>query len=450
MCKTDYSRYKDEISKIEGMGEKEVKKVLDWLTKKKDHRELDDDLFKSFCGLDDDKALYQFLLKVKDVNENENDPDKLVVCFRGKNLKIYLNNHVVWDIRKGTGGYVVEFNFNHARYYKGWENILKQLKEKKYGFDVHNTSKDEELIIDQETGLKAKYRKDTKLVTGGEIGIICCTKKSFSEDFVKGTYSIFTELIESFMQEGEDQFRKKTREIAANNSDKIKMAEDIKEAGSNPYIEKRWQQRLFTHFKEKRANEPWIFAYDLEFSQGYPNSDIKKMMETNQPDLMAIQFDDEGYAEKLLLIEVKSTYKACWAVTEKDGIEEHQSDLWKHVKGMKAYSDMSFFVRSRIDDAYEIMTQYKQTGLYPSLKFADLLSVRKLNDSDVKRIILFTNAVLPDTDKKTKSAMDFLHNSDMKKRLDDLIETEDPECEIWYTENNYYSDQIKLKRNTTI
>ena len=432
------------------MDEKSAEKVVRMLKAERDHRELDPDFFTSFCS--EEGKLHKFLEKVENINKSAPVYDRLVVCFRGKELTIYKHNHVVWNIKKEDKGYSVKFDFNHARYFKEWPKKLSTLKDK-YGFVVYYTEKEKERFIDSETGLKAKYRDKTDIVTGGEIGIICCVKESFSDDFVDGTYDIFSKLIESFMKEKNDEFRKRIRELAKENPNAIKMAENINETGTNPYIEKRWQQSLFMHFKEKRDGKPWIFAYDLEFSQRYPNTEIKEKMVANEPDLMAIQFNDDGIAEKLLLIEVKSTYKACWNVTiNKDtGLSEHHSDLKEHIKGMKAYSYMSFFIRSRINDAYKMIEQYAKTGLYPMIAAAQLPSILSLTDKDVRRVILFTNNKLEEEEgnakkkKKNKSAMDFLQDEEMKKQLAILISEDDPECEIWFTEDNYFSDNIEIK-----
>ena len=446
MCNYDYSDYHEKILNIKGMDEESAKKVERMLTAKRDHRELDEeDLFTPFCS--EEGKLHRFLEKVKEVNKSASAFDKrLVVCFRGKELIIYKNNHRLWEIKKEKNGYSVKFDFNHARYYDEWEKILFTLKGKDYGFVVNYTEKEKGRFIDTITGLKAKYRGETDSVIGGTIGEICCVRESFSDDFVDKTYNIFSELIESFMKGGKDQFREKIRKLAEEKPNEIKMAGDIHETGTNPYIEKRWQQRLFLHYKEKRAGKPWIFAYDLEFSQRYPNSEIKEKMIANEPDMMAIQFNDEGVAEKLLLIEVKSTYKVCWTVTN----NEHHSDLWEHVKGMKAYSNMSFFIRSRINDAYHMIEQYAKTGLYPAIASAELQSILSLKDKDVRRVILFTNNNLPKEEEnakkeKPKSAMDFLKDKNMQKQLTILISDEDPDCEIWFTEDDYFSDNLEIK-----
>ncbi len=119
----------------------------------------------------------------------------------------------------------------------------------------------------------------------------------------------------------------------------------------------------------------------------------------------------------------------------------------EHVKGMKRYSDMSFFIRSRLDDAYRIMEQYSATGLYPVIGSAQLPSILSLDDKDVRRIILFTNNRLPEAEerlkkvKKKQSALDFLRDETMKKKLDKLIS--DLVLLFFYAPSETQSDKLR-------
>jgi len=446
--KESYECYKKEILERNGIDETDANDIINMLDKEKDHRSVDSKFLDDFCK--DNGRLHQFLVKVKKINSFADIKDRLVVCFRGSNIIIYKNNHVLWNISKDseTDDYKVEFNFNHARYREDWENILSGLCSEDIGYKVNVSGAEKKKQIDK-SGLKPKYREKEKVVTGGDIGTIQCIKHSYSKEFVDYTYDVLDKLINSFMIDSTDYFRKRIIEIANRPGSNIRMADKIHESGSNPYIEKRWQQRLFHHFKNRQENGKWIFAYDLEFSQRYPNMDIKEVLEANEPDMMAIQFDDEGNAEKLLLIEIKSTYSVCW--TEKKnkdtGEYEHHSDLWEHVKGMKAYCEMPFFIHSRIIDAHKIIGQYKDTGLYESLSDANIDSILSLTGNDIERIILFTNNQLPKEEKitKKKSAMDFYHSVDMRKKLKKLIETDDPDCKIWITESDYFSEKMDIK-----
>ena len=94
MCNFDYSVCHEEIINITNMDEKSAEKVEKMLNARRDHRELDEDLFTSFSS--EDGKLHRFLDKVKNINNGASAFDeRLVVCFRGKELIIYKNNHMV-------------------------------------------------------------------------------------------------------------------------------------------------------------------------------------------------------------------------------------------------------------------------------------------------------------------------------------------------------------------
>ncbi len=95
MTEVDYSVYKENLSDIKYMDEESVRQVIKMLEKESDHRRLDKELFDQLCNKDGE--LYGFLEKVKEINEVVDTFDRLVVCFRGKKLKIYKHNHVLWD-----------------------------------------------------------------------------------------------------------------------------------------------------------------------------------------------------------------------------------------------------------------------------------------------------------------------------------------------------------------
>lgn len=445
---TDYNVYLDEILRIDGIDNEDAKDIIKMLNAKEDHRNIDSDFLKDFY--DEKGCLHLFLKKVNDINSSAEVKNRLVVCFRGDRIIIYQNNHVLWEISQDGTGYKVEFNFNHARYTEDWESVLSGLCEETIGFKTHASKKEEYKIVDPTTGLKLQYRKDSKtkketdLVTGGDIGTISCVKASFDEPFVDYTYDVFSGLITSFMKDSTDYFRKKVIELSKKPELHIKMADNIHDGASNPYIEKRWQQRLFHHYKGKKQGKEWIFVYDLEFSQSYPDKKIRGSMDANDPDMMAVLFDENGKANKLLMIEVKSTYKACWSMKK----DKHQSDLWKHVEGMKRYCEMNFFVHSRIVDAYKLVSQYKLTGLYEELADADIESILSLSEEDIERVILLTGNALPDEEKNGKekpSAIDFYKTASRRKNLKELLENNDPECKLWITESDYFADDIDIK-----
>ena len=440
--KQKYDVYKEQIL-ARGLDEKETNKIINMLNNETDHRSIDEDFLNDLCN--DDGRIHCFLVKVREINEEAIHEEKLIICFRGNRITIYKNNHILWEIsRTKDGKYAIEINFDHARYCTDWKTILDELRSSKYGFEVKLSDEARKKVVDLRSGMRPVYRKDSEEVTGGSIGVIRVEKDYYSKEFVDGTYIIFSKLISDFMKEGKDQFRIKMKELANDSQKGIKMAEDILDRGSTPYIEKRWQQRLFNYFKDKKAKSPWIFVYDLEFSQRYPNEDIKKKLEANEPDMMAIRFDNEGKAEKLLFIEVKSKYTSCCSLkTNKETNElEHKSDLWSHVKGMKSYCDMPYFIRSRIVDAYQILKQYYDLKLYPELKMDSIESVQCLTENDIERVILLTNDNYEGKTKESKSAIDFINKPDMKEKLKQLIDKEDPKCKIWITESNYFDENL--------
>lgn len=108
--------------------------------------------------------------------------------------------------------------------------------------------------------------------------------------------------------------------------------------------EKLVQQKLFLSCKEL---ENGYYFYDMEFSQ--PES---KMLEcTNQPDMLAIRFDEKGKPKSLVFVEVKSTEDAL----------KGPSGIRSHVLGMESYPDWLLPIRGR--DACNILNQYIDVGL---------------------------------------------------------------------------------------
>ena len=455
--KGTYDVYKEQIL-ARGLDEKETNKIINMLNNETDHRSINKAFLDALCKVDG--PIHEFLVKVCEINKNVKYEEKLIICFRRNKITIYKNNHILWDIsRTKDRKYAIEINFDHARYCTDWKNMLDELRSDKYGFEVALSDKEREKVVDPESGMRPVCRENSDEVTGGSIGNIRVKKDYYTKEFVDGTYKIFNKLITDFMKEGKDQFRIKMQELANDSKKDINMAEDICDRGSTPYIEKRWQQRLFHYFKDKKEETPWIFAYDLEFSQRYPNEDIKKKLEANEPDMMAIQFDDEGNAEKLLFIEVKSKYSACWSLkTDKETNEKiHKSDLWSHVKGMKSYCDMPYFIRSRIVDAYQILKQYYDLKLYPELKMESIESVLCLTENDIERVILLTNDnyIGKKSTRKT-SAIDFINkekphnNPSNKEKLKKLIDEEDPQCKIWITNSNYFDENLIFDFNYSL
>lgn len=443
---------------------------------KNGYRHLNPNLKKAF--LSDKGPLNPFLEFVRDHNkECKNEEDKLAVAFRGDEIDVYLMNHKLWEIRcTKKDEYNVSFDFNHARYCKDWKKKYEELK--KIGFnqikgaDKNEGNIEKEIIKVGSCEIALYIKKSTKSyftieetgkneeasgkIIGGDVGEIRSTKAKFDRTFVEDSYKILSELIKSYF------YRYKDIEVNGNNESEndsrldyfrvevwkkiFKWSEEkcrekqkkLKSSNTNnPLIEKRWQQRLFSYFKftECGDDDSKVFAYDLEFSQRFPSSDVRKILGCNEPDLLAIRFKN-GKADKLLLIEVKSTKSAC---TGDSGIE-------KHLDGMKKYSKMSFYIRQRIDDAKKIFLQYKESKLYPELTNEMIASIEKLEEKDVEVVLLLTGCNACKADEKEsdggiESAIDFF---DEKK--DSIKETALQGCKIWSIESKIgpYENDIKI------
>lgn len=290
-----------EKSKWNNLNEDEIDKLNKTLDK--DNRAISEKLLMEFS--DKEKGRFYEFNKFARGNKNE-----LAVCFRGNSdpeyITIYYNNHMFWQLSLVDNKCKVEINFDHARYYKtekeDYKDPMKALG--KLGFDIEG---------------KEIKQKDS-------IGILDCIKsEKFCEEFVKESYNILIQIMNTFfdMNKKEDQF---------------KHYAGIKQTDRKySYIEKRWQQRLFQYYK-KTNND--LFVYDLEFSQKFPSKEIRDKMHeiVNEPDMLAIRFNQNSEPEAIVLIEVKSTSNAC--TNDSSGIE-------KHLKGMKIYSEDERFMSNR-------------------------------------------------------------------------------------------------------
>ena len=171
----------------------------------------------------------------------------LAVLLRGNDNKIiiYKDNHKIWELSawKQSNNKVnckVSFDFNHARYTKDWPEKYNRLYD--LGFRLGVPRKAEVLPSDN----RIKITRNKKEVIGGEIGMISCTRESFSDDFVKKSYEVIRELLEDYFKCQEiDYFRK-----AVASAVKYKDVDKIKGLGSSVLVEKRWQQRLLFYFQD--------------------------------------------------------------------------------------------------------------------------------------------------------------------------------------------------------
>jgi len=405
-----------------------------------DHRAVSDSLEKAFCS----GGLSEFRKFIFAANNSlERKHEGLAVLLRGNDGKIivYKDNHKIWELSvseksKKKTVCKVSFDFNHARYTKDWDAKYKKLHE--LGFSIGNRSKSEVLPSD----IRIKIvRNDKKEVTGGEIGMISCTKEYFSKDFVEESYKIIHGLVKDFFRsQSEDYFRK-----AVATDPKYKSVENIKGAGANVFIEKRWQQRLLFQFQNMSNG---CYAYDLEFSQKYPDKkyvdkfaktngeefadvkaeEIKKKLGTNEPDMLAIRYE-EGAPVALVLLEVKSTKSAC----------EGSSGIREHMEGMKSYSEQAIFMRNRKRDAYVSLCQYHRMGI-----ISENISIKEIpEDLPVEKVVLLTNANIPMEEgvRAPSSALDYY-----KDHKDDIFSwAKRYGCKVWITDSNYWDIDLKIE-----
>ncbi len=368
---------------------------------------------------------YQFNQFVKEPSKD------LVVALRGNSgsngaIIIYYCNHVVWELslggKKNNQDYKVRFNYDHARYYDA-EDCLEPLKR----------LKDQDTIGFKEVSEKQEGQ-DFKIDKDGRpgIGYVQWSRKAGSPyecEKIEASYKEILCIMKSYfnIRLEKDMFREKVGVSTASENRKPS------------YVEKRWQQRLFQHMKSTDGKEETaVFAYDLEFAQKFKESSIRNEIGVNEPDILALRFKD-GKPAKLLLIEVKSTKSAC--VSQTSGIPQH-------LEGMKRYSEEELFMKSRMEDVWEILKQYQKMELYSALSGLDIDSFEGcLNwKEDVERVLLLTNHELPSEEmtveeREKESALDYYEaNADY---VNELARTY--QCKIWTTKSNYFDETIIIR-----
>lgn len=413
---------------------------LEILTKMEDHRFVSEPLETAFCI----GGLSEFRKNILELNSTiNNEYEKLAVMLRGNSdeIIVYKNNHKIWELSVNKYGCKVSFDFNHARYSEKWDKELKKLL--KMGFQLPQHRKAELLPSDSRIKIK---RNDNNVVTGGEIGVISCTKVKFDEEFVKKSYGIINSLVSDFFKsQPVDYFRKA---VSEDDNPEYRSVADYKGSGSGVLVEKRWQQRLLFHFDDMQNG---YYAYDLEFSQKFPDSnfvkkfskengirfanvkasDIKEKLCTNEPDMLAIKYEG-GNPKALVLIEVKSTESACKG--EKSGIK-------KHMEGMKEYAEQPVFMNKRRIDAYESLLQYQRMKFIPG----DVEIKEITEDLPVEKVLLLTNAEVPNSEggEPKVSALDYLKNN-----VDAVAKwAKESDCKVWTTCNNYWDDKLDINMN---
>ena len=393
-------------------------------------------------------SLSAFRKFIMDHNKTAGVNDKLMVLLRGNSdsIIVYRHNHVFWNLSTSYHKGKVSFSFNHARYSPNWLETLEILRT--MGFD-YTHGKSERLKKNDAIQLN---RRDDGTITGGSIGVLSCTKAKFDKGFVRVLYEIIAQIFDDFFKPSPrtltDQFRKAVENEFPG---EVAVSANKPDRSTNP--EKRWQQRLFFHYKN---TENGYFAYDLEYSQAFPPQGfVKKYAEehgdkylavnwkslkgskdepgkltTNEPDILAIKFE-KGVPKAIAIIEVKSTRGAC----------DDPSGIPDHLKGMYEYSRNPIFMEKRINDAFEMLEQYK------TIEFIDKeIELPDPKTIKVERVLLLTNDTVPDGYSAKEfdgGAVDYYRN-EIKYSTIELAEKY--KCEIWYTDDIYTAEELTIKK----
>ena len=421
-----------------------------------DHRWVTDPLESAFIS----GGLSEFRNYVIDYNAGKNKKggavkshERIAILLRGNDNRIilYKNNHKILELsaREIRGKIIcsVRFDYNHARYTKDWYKKLKELEG--MGFRLGKSENAEYLpkdIMKKLTGNEERIIKVTRnkkhMVIGGEIGTISCSKEIFSHDDVEKCLDTIQGLIKDFFKTQSTDYYRQAVSLM------YPYVSKTSGSGANVLVEKRWQQRLLFHFSNMQDG---YYSYDLEFSQKYPDKafverfakkhgdkylvvtadSIKEALGTNEPDMLAIRYEN-GEPKALVLIEVKSTLSACKSKT---------SDVKKHMEGMHEYANQKLFMQNRKTDAFETLCQYQRMGV-----ISNKTSIKEIPDNitDIEKVMLFTNANVPQEEciKPKESALDYL-----KKNWGDVCKwSKKYGCEVWKTEDNYWSDNIDISK----
>ena len=312
-----------------------------------------------------------------------NDHDDLELCFRGnsgRQCTIYYNNHEFFKISLvGRANKPrLSFNMNHARYYKA-------------------SSKDE-LISQLENDFDLKYKEydegKSRRVEADDI------KKCVNN--IEALYNIRKSIMESYF---------------ACESDRKDLFEPNREVKDEPYkhIEKCEQQKLMS--ANTRCKDGY-YIYDMEFAQPYKSKDLKEIYKKitgsekqNKPDSLAVKFDADGKPEKLVFVELKSTYNAM----------KGNSSAVAHMFGMRNYINCPLnreFIEHRKKEAYEIIKCYKALGLHHCTADVDGLANEEafMNIKDIELLLVISD----NTPNQKDSALSFYkeHKDSIDKAAD--------------------------------
>lgn len=372
-----------------------------------DSRNISDKLMEAF--IKEDGAFKSFWDFVK-------GHDDLAVCFRGnsdpKSIIIYHFNHVVWElyITKHPPKNRVNINLDHARYLENYEKKCQEHFERLQ--DLSSNSKKEKISINEKTAIRGTLTYKTN--------------SPYSKDFVEKTYDLIVkEMMGSYF----------------NPKMKTDYFQNIcKDSKNKPlYVEKRWQQSLFKEFQKfQKDNDRRLFIYDLEFSQRFPNRDIRNKCKNfiNEPDMLGVRYKENGKIVSLVLIEVKSTETAC---DGNSGIETHLSKMYRYSgEAHKGETSFPIFIQNRKKDMPKILKRYKELNILPEVI---QIPQESCDDILVERLLILTNCVVPESEKNAQSAIDYFnrHKGKIEKCANEN------HCDIWLVTGNYYDSNFIIE-----
>jgi len=421
---------------------KEEREVLEFMLETSDHRYVNKNLEAAFGN----GCLSEFRKFIIEHNKKVEKSEKLNALMRGYDNKIivYYHNHKLWELSLTGGMGRVSFNFNHARYTKDWRQIFDNLIDNEK-FEYSKDRRDSKNIRLKSFPAMKVNKNENGDIIGGTIGDIHCDREAFSSEFVRESFRVIKDLIHDFFDTSEHTFDYFKELVEKEYKCTGRMV-----SGINPYVEKVWQQRLFFEYfdcfeQENRGND--LFVYDLEFKQPFPDKkkhvipyakehgaqylevtakQIKEKVTTNCPDMFALRIE-EGKPPVFVMIEVKSTKKACIG----------DSDIKTHLKGMHDYSKQEIFMKSRFKDASEIMRQFKLFGFIPETVDVPELSAQ----TKVERVLLITNNYSSEEREEDGGALAYYEEN--KESI--MQWAKDYECQIWLTDNLYTDAKIDIQ-----
>ncbi|MCM1233898.1 MAG: hypothetical protein NC489_27650 [Ruminococcus flavefaciens] len=323
--------------------------------KNEDCRAISDDFLKKFMpeesgGTGEYIAFLELVKKCR---------GKLVLCFRGNNADfeavcIYYNNHLVYKIEykkykknykykgKGERGKVT-INFNHARYSENYEYFWRQIN-KEFGFNPE--------------------AKDTPEIKNPSVGVGYITN-DINKKILENVENIYINCLHPMLNDSFDP--NKTTDYFK----KYAVSNEKKTVSKAKWLEKIRQQQLFCKMKSIQNG---YFVFDMEFAQrSTPNKEKHK----NEPDMLAVRFDEEGCA--YVFVEVKCKPEAC----------KGDSGVIAHLEAMMKYSEDDEYMKARRREAVFIMNQYKKLGLYPSLG-----DIKEEDFKTIESLFIFTDGAV--------------------------------------------------------